>query len=68
MENVRDRIDVRLANSEKYYSKCTSKPSYMSHQIFDNNLASICKVVLKLNKPAYIGMCIFELSNVRIPL
>ena len=48
--------------------KCTSKPCYMSHKIFDNNLAAIhkSKLALKLNKPAYIEMCILELSKVLI--
>ena len=38
----------------------------MSHKIFDNNLVTIwkSKVALKLNKSAYIGMCILELSKV----
>ena len=38
----------------------------MSHKIFDNNLVAIrkSKLALKLNKPAYIGMCILELSKV----
>ena len=37
----------------------------MSHKIFDNNLVAIqkSKVALKLNKPAYTGMCILELSK-----
>ena len=66
MENLRSRIDVRLENNEKDHLKCSSKPSYMSHKIFDNNLVAIrkSKVALKLNKPAYIGMCILELSNI----
>ena len=40
--------------------------SYMSHKIFDNELVAIFKnkVTLTLNKPAYIGMCILELSKV----
>ena len=55
MENLINRIDVRFVNNEKYYLKLTSKPSYMSHNIFDNNLVPIrkSKVALKLNKPAY---------------
>ena len=63
MENL--RIDVRIVNNEKDYLKCTSKASYMLHKIFDNNLVVICKnkVALKLKKPAYIGMCILELSK-----
>ena len=38
----------------------------MSHKIFDNNLVAKrkSKVSLKLNKPAYIGMCILELSKI----
>ena len=64
MENLRNKIDVKLIN-EKDYLKCTSKPSYMSHKIFDNNLVAICKskLALKLNRPAYIGMCILDLSK-----
>ena len=66
MENLRNRIDVKLVNNEKDYLKCTSKPSYMLHKIFDNNLVAIRKgkVSLKLNKPAYIGMYILESSKV----
>ena len=36
MENLRNRIDVKLVNNQKDYLKRTSKPSYMSHKIFDN--------------------------------
>ena len=37
----------------------------MSHKIFENNLVIIHnKVPLTLSKPAYIGMCILELSKV----
>ena len=66
MENLRNRIDVKLANNEKDYLKCYSKSSYLLHKIFDNNLVAIrkSKLALKLNKPAYIGMCILELSKV----
>ena len=59
--NMRNKINVKVVNNEKYYLKCTSKPSYMSHKIFDNNLVAIhhSKLALKLNKLAYIGMCMF---------
>ena len=58
MENLRNRIDVKLVKNEKDFLKCTSKPNYMSHKIFDNNLVAIrkSKVSLKFDKPAYIGM------------
>ena len=66
MEKLRDRIDVKLVNNKKDYLKCASKLSYMSYKIFDNNLVAMCesKLALKLNKLAYIGMCILNLSKV----
>ena len=65
MENLRNKMDVKLINNEKGYLKCTSKPSYMSYKTFGNNLVTIRenKLALKLNKPAYIGMWILELSK-----
>ena len=66
MANLRNRINVRLVNNEKDYLKCTSESNYMSHKIFDQDLVAIrkSKVTLKLNKSAYIGMCILRLSNI----
>ena len=55
MENLRNRINIKLINNRKEYVKCTSKPSYMLHKIFDDNFFAICKskLALKLYKPAY---------------
>ena len=66
MENLRNRINVKLTKNEKDYLKCTSKPSYLSHKIFGNNLVAIhkSKLVLKFSKPEYTGMWILELSKV----
>ena len=63
MENLRNRIDVRLVSNEKDYLKLTSKPNYVSHQIFDNELVVILKikVTLTLNKH---GMCVLDFSKV----
>ena len=65
MENVRNRIDVTLVSNEKDYLKWTSKPRYMLHKIFEFDLVAIRKnkVTLTLNKPAYIRICILELSK-----
>ena len=65
MENLRNTIDLKLANNKKDYLKQRSKPSYILHKIFDNNLVAICKskLPLKLNKPEYIGMGILKLSK-----
>ena len=66
MENLKNRIDLKLLSNKKDYLKRTSKPSYISHKIFDNDLVTIRKnkVTLMLKSPAYIGMCILELSKV----
>ena len=66
MENLRNKIDVKLVSNKKDYLKWESKASYMSYKIFDNDLVAIRKnkVNLTLKKPAYIGMCILELSKV----
>ena len=66
MKNLRYKIDVRLVRNEKGYLKWTSKPSFMSQKIFENNLVALLKskVRLTFNKPAYVGMCVLDLSKV----
>ena len=36
-------MDIKLANNQQDYLKSTSKPGYMWHKIFDNNLVVIRK-------------------------
>ena len=43
MENLRNKIDVKLACNKKDYLEETLKARYMSHKIFENNLVAICK-------------------------
>ena len=66
IENLRCRIDLKFVSNKRDYLKLTSKPSYISQKIFDNDLVAIPKnkVTLTLNKPAYIRMCILEFSKV----
>ena len=59
MENLRNRIDAKLINNEKYYLKCTSKPTYMSHKLFDNNLVAIYKSKLPLTLNQHILECTY---------
>ena len=68
MKSLRNRIDVILVSNKKVCLKWTSQPSYMSHKIFEHDLAAIHKekVTLTIDKPVYIGMCILELSKVLI--
>ena len=65
MENLRKRVDVRLVTNEKKLNKLTSKPTYVSSKIFDENLVAVHKIkeALTLNRPAYVGMCILDLSK-----
>ena len=65
MKNFRNRIDLKFVSNRKNYSKWTSKPSYISHNVYNNNLVPIHKnkVTLTLNKPAYSGILIYELRN-----
>ena len=62
---LRKRVDVRLVTDEKKLDKLTSKPTYVSSKIFNENLMAVHKVkeTLTLNRPAYVGMCILDLSK-----
>ena len=65
MENIRKRVDVRLVTDEKKLLKLTNKPTYVSSKIFNENLVAVHKIkeTLTLNRPAYVGMCILDLSK-----
>ena len=65
MENIRKRVDVRLVTDEKKLLKLASKPTYVSSKIFNENLVAVHKIkeTLALNRPAYVGMCILDLSK-----
>ena len=65
MENLRKRVDVRLVTDEKKLLKLTSKPTYVSCKIFKENLVAIHKIkeTLTLNRPAYVALCILDLSE-----
>ena len=65
MENLRKRVNVKLVTNEKKLDKLTSKPTYVSSKIFNENLMAVHKIkeTLTLNRPAYVGMCILDLSK-----
>ena len=65
MENIRKRVDVRLVTSKEKLSKLASKPTFVSTKIFNKNLVAVHKIreTLTMNRPAYIGMCILDLSK-----
>ena len=43
IQNLRNRIDVRLVSNEKDYLKWISKPSYMTQIVFNKDLIAIRK-------------------------
>ena len=66
MENIRNRVNVKLVNTEERLKKLSAKPNLKSPpKIFSENLASVHlkKTSLTMNKPVYLGMCILDLSK-----
>ena len=65
MENIRNRVDVKLVNTEEKFKKLVAKPNYRGRKIFSENLISVHmkKTSLTMNKPVYLGMCILDLSK-----
>ena len=65
MDNLRKRINVRLVNNDKDFLKYTSRPTHITHKIFDKNYTAIheIKPVLMLSKPIYVGFTVLELSK-----
>ena len=43
-QNLRKRINVRLLNNEKDILKYTSRPTHVTHEIFDKNYATIHEI------------------------
>ena len=65
MENIRNRVNIKLTNTEEQFKKLVAKPNYESRKIFNENLVSVHmkKTSLTMNKPVYLGMCILDLSK-----
>ena len=68
MENLQKRINVRLVNKAEEFLKYTSKPTYITHNIFGKDYAAIydIKSVLILNKPIYVGFTVLDLNKWKI--
>ena len=63
-ENLGKRVGVRLVTDANKPDKLTSKPTYVSSKIFSENLMAVHKVKeTTLNRPAYVGTCILDLSE-----
>ena len=64
-ENLRKRSNIKLVSDPQVMIKLASRPTYLSHKIFHENLVAvnIKPVKIRLDKPSYVGMCILDLSK-----
>ena len=65
MENIRNRVDIRLVNEEKHAEKLVSKPTFEGRTISSESLVAVHmkRVKIKFDKPIYVGFCILDLSK-----
>ena len=65
MENIRNRVDVKLVNNRGAAEKLSAKPNFEHLTIFDENLVAVHmkRTKLTFNKPVYCGMAILDLSK-----
>ena len=65
MENIRNRVNIKLVNSGEQFKKLTAKPNYVSRKIFNENFVSVHmkKTSITMDKPVYLGMTILDLSK-----
>jgi len=65
MENIRNRVNIRLVNNKKSLKKCAAKLNFDHCTVFYKNLVAVHmkKTELVFNKPVYLGMSILDLSK-----
>ena len=65
MENIRNRVEIKLVIDKKQAETLSAKPNFNHCNIFSEDLVVIHmkKTRLVFNKPVYLGMCILDLSK-----
>ena len=65
VENLRKRCDVRLVTDRMKFLKMVFKPTDVGKKEFTEDLVTVhnIKETLVFNRPAYVGMCILDLSK-----
>ncbi|CAG2241902.1 unnamed protein product [Mytilus edulis] len=65
MENVRERVDIKLISNEEKLRKYVAKPSFKRFKIFNEHLIGVemTRVSIELNRPAYLGAQILDISK-----
>ena len=65
MENLRKHGDIKFVATDEKRSKLISEPNYHTTKRFSENLLAteMKKTKVKMNKPAYLGMSILDISK-----
>ena len=65
MENIRNRVDIKLVTNRKQAEKLSAKPNFYHCNIFCDDLVAIHmkKTKLVFNKPVYLEMCILDFNE-----
>ena len=65
MENIRNRVDVRLVTRENELEKLAKKANFEKTNIFTEKLIAVHmrKTTINLMKPIYLGMSILDISK-----
>jgi hypothetical protein len=68
MENMRNRVDIRLFTNEEKALKQIAKPQYEDHKLYHKDLIAVkqLKAIVKLNKPIYVGLSVLDLSKLHM--
>ena len=65
IENIRNRVDIRLRTDDKSAEKLVSKPNYERNTIFTEDLVAVHMKITELvfNKPVYLVMSNLDISK-----
>ena len=65
MENIRNRVDIKLVTTPKQTEKYIYRSNYTGRTAFSDDLVAIhmAKTSIYMNKPKYLGMCILGISK-----
>ena len=64
-ENVGKHKDIKLVTTDKRRNQLALEPNYHTPRNFSENLTAfeMKKITVKMNKPAYLGMSILDISE-----
>ena len=65
MENAQEHRDIKFVTTEKRRNYLVSEPKYLTTNFFTENLLVIemRKTQILMNKPAYLGLLVLDLSK-----